>query len=259
MAAPVRPAVLICDWGSAEPPERLLRARERAYASRLTSERRREWVRSRLTACAALCWMTGAPPRDILPDASGRPTVRGARVPGTFVSLAHSGSVSVCAVGGLLTGAVGVDVEPVDSRNDVLLRRIATDEDLAAVRKLPPSVRATALVCAKESAFKAYRCGHQNLRMYQVGLGRNGRMCIGQANEKSRPLNLWLYAFGRYAVAVCARIHTTPRIQVVGVGALIRAVMWPAHHSASEPMPIHLDNANDASLAVKPLGLGEPV
>lgn len=259
MAVPVRPAVLICDWGSAEPPERLLRARERAYVSHLASERRREWARSRLTACAALCWMTGGPPRDILPDTSGRPVVRGARVPGTSVSLAHSGSVSVCAVGGLLTGAVGVDVEPVDARNDVLLRRIATDEDLAAVQKLPPDVRATALLCAKESAFKAYRCGPQNLRMYQVRLGRNGRMCIGQANDKSRPLHLWLSAFGGYAVAVCARTHATPRIHVVGVGALIRAVTWPARHAASEPMPTHLDNAHDASPAVKPLGLGEPV
>lgn len=242
MAALVRPAVLICDWGSADPPERLLGARERAYVSRLASERRREWARTRLTACAALCWTTGSPPYDILPDASGRPVVCGARVPGTFVSLAHSGSVSVCAVGGLLTGPVGVDVEPVDSDNSVLLRRIATDEDLAAVRELPPSVRATALVCAKESAFKAYRCGPQNLRMYQVRLGRNGRMRIGRSDDRTQPLNLWLSDFGSYVVAVCARTHATPRIQVLGVGGLIRAVMGTSHHSASEPMPIHRGN-----------------
>ncbi len=251
--APARPSVLICDWGSADPPERLLRARERAYVRGLASGRRREWARSRLTACAALCWTTGGPPRDILPDIAGRPVVRGARVPGTFVSLAHTGSVFVCAVGGLSTGAVGVDVEPVDSRNNVLLRRIATEDDLAAVQVLPPPVRATALVCAKESAFKAYRCGPRNLRMYQVGLGRNGRMGIGQVNDKSLPLNLWLSAFGGYAVAVCARTHATPRIRVVGVAGLFRAVMEPSHHSAAELVPVHLDNAYEAPPAVKPL------
>lgn len=257
MAVPVRPAVLICDWGSAKPPEGLLGAREREYASRLADERRREWVRSRLTARGALCWVTGSAPRDVLPDASGRPVVRGARVPGTFVSLAHSGSVSVCAVGGLLTGAVGVDVEPVDSRNNVLLRRVATDDDLAAVQELPPSVLSTALVCAKESAFKAYRCGPQNLRMYQVRSGRNGRMCIMQADHKRRALNLWLSVFGGYAVAVCARTHAAPRIQVVGVGGLIQAVMGHSLQSASEPMPILLDIMCEPPATVKSLGMGE--
>jgi phosphopantetheinyl transferase (holo-ACP synthase) len=158
-------------------------------------------------------------------------------------------------VGGLLTGAVGVDVEPVDTRNDVLLRRIATDEDLAAVRELPRSVQATALVCAKESAFKAYRCGPQNLRKYQIRLSRDGRMRIGQANGKSRPLNLWLSVVDGYAVAVCSRTHVTPRIQIVGVGGLIRAVMWPSHHSAALPgiasaenMPGTSDGVVDSSV-----------
>lgn len=253
-AVPVRPAVLICDWGSVEPPERLLGAGEREYASRLAGERRREWVRSRLTACAALCWVTGGRPRDVLPDASGRPVVRGARVPGTFVSLAHSGSVSVCAVGGLLTGAVGVDVEPVDSRNNVLLRRIATDDDLAAVQGLPPAVRSTVLVCAKESAYKAYRCGPQNLRVYSVRSDRNGRMCVGLADHKRRGLNLWLSDFGGYVVAVCARTRAMPRLQVVGAGP------DPCRHgnsprSASERMPIQLDNAYEAPARSRRWGL----
>lgn len=222
------PVVLACDWGAVEAAEHLLGARERAYAATLPDGRRREWARCRLTARAAVCWATGAPPRDILPDAAGRPIVLGARQRGTRVSLAHSGPVTACAVtacaaGGPCAGAVGVDVEPVDPGNDVLLDRIAAAGELGALGGLPPAHRATVLVCAKEAALKAYRHGPPGLRAYRIERGP-GRLAIGCPAGGRAPLGLWLFAFAGYRMAVCAPAAVAPRAFLVGPGALARTL-----------------------------------
>ncbi|CCK32370.1 hypothetical protein BN159_7991 [Streptomyces davaonensis JCM 4913] len=199
--------VLSCDWRSREAPEELLGRRERAQAAVLPGPaRRREWVRSRLTGKAALRLVTGERGVQILtaPDGAPSPTGRGASV-----SLSHTGSVAVCAA---MPGAepLGVDVEPVDPRNDVLLRRVLLPQEELAVPGGRPGLRSTACISCKEAAVKAFRRPSVRLRDYRLCRGAQGSVWVGVEGTDLPRLRVWRECSRGLLTAVCAPADARP-------------------------------------------------
>lgn len=199
--------VLSCDWRSREAPEELLGRRERAQALLLTGlARREEWVRSRLTAKAAVRLATGFAGTQILtaPDGAPRPTGRGASV-----SLSHTGTVAVCAA---MPGCepLGVDVEPVDPRNDVFLRRVLLPEEEAAVPCGRPGLRSTACISCKEAAVKAYRRPSLQLRDYRLCRGPQGSVWVDVDGTDLPRLRVWRECSRGLLTAVCAPSSARP-------------------------------------------------
>jgi 4'-phosphopantetheinyl transferase EntD len=176
-AQPCGPLVVTCDWRMHEVPDCLLSPREGAHARRLDGPRRREWVRGRLTARAAIVWAGGSPGTELLPDAAGVPVaVAAGTTHPVAVSLSHTRELVACAVLAGAPAAVGVDIEPVDRRNDVLLRRILAAGDWDVVRRIPAEVRSSVVVSAKESALKAHRGHSLSLRDYRLARREDGRL-----------------------------------------------------------------------------------
>jgi 4'-phosphopantetheinyl transferase EntD len=208
MTAPAAPAlVVLCDWRRVGAPERLLGPSERRWAAGLKGARRREWVRTRLTAKAAIGWFTGrdADPEDveIVSAHDGAPEVIGAAV---SVSLAHTGEISVCAVarGGT---SLGVDAERIDPRNDALRPRLTGPGEVIPIRSERPGAEATLLFTCKEAAFKAHRGATPVLRDYRVQAGRDGF----QVGLSDHEFVLWPSLTGKLALAFCQNRPEPPR------------------------------------------------
>ncbi|MDH6623213.1 4'-phosphopantetheinyl transferase EntD [Streptomyces sp. LBL] len=221
--------VVTCDWSGREAPETLLGGLERAHAARLTGPRRAEWVRTRLTAKAAVGWATGDRGAQILPDPDGAPRVLDAPS-GAAVSLSHSGDLAVCAVTRAgPASTLGVDVEPVDARNDVLLPRLLGPRDPLWTGPgrlpdpLPPGFVATVLAACKEAALKAYRRPSPALRHYRLGRGPDGGLWARADGSALGALRVrWSCQAGR-VIAVCAAGHRTPVYEVVSVDRVLAA------------------------------------
>lgn len=202
--------IVLCDWSRVAAPERLLGPRERHSAAGLEGARRHEWVRTRLTAKAAVRWFAGpaADPRgfELLSAPDGAPEPIGAAV---SISLAHTGNLSLCAVspGGT---AVGVDAERIDQDNDLVRRKVEGPRDLVPIRSTRPGAEATLLFACKEAAYKAYRGASPVLRDYRVSADRGG-FGIGLDRPGGRELTLWPALTGTLALAFCQDRPEPPR------------------------------------------------
>lgn len=162
--------LVLLSEGAAASPE-LLAPAERAILERFEAEkRRRDWLRGRLAARAAVQALLGSCPEGlaILADPSGAPLVQGA--PGVVVSLSHGHGRA--AAWALRDGLPGVDLEKVRPRPPGTLRFYLSPEEREWVatfegssepqpdRDGPPSPRdraAVVLWALKEAAFKALR------------------------------------------------------------------------------------------------------
>ncbi|QMU70698.1 4'-phosphopantetheinyl transferase superfamily protein [Streptacidiphilus sp. P02-A3a] len=223
-----------CDWAGVEVPERLLGDRERAHAAGLGGPRRVEWVRARLTAKAAVRWATGRADVQLLPAGPhGAPRVldrSGAAVPVT-VSLAHTAETSLCAVAAAGAGPwIGVDLEPVDPRNEVLLPRLLAAGDEAAVpRRGEPGQWATDLVTCKEAALKAYLAPSLRLRDYRLVRRPPGELWVLGPGPGLPDLRLWLRRWpgadgGVRVAALCAPAGGTFGLRRTTPAAVLRAL-----------------------------------
>ncbi len=222
--------VVSCDWAGRDAPEELLGERERAHAEGLTGARRAEWVRTRLTAKAAVHWATGDRRVQILPDPGGAPRVWGTPS-GAAVSLAHTGEVAACAV----TRAgpahpIGVDVEPVDARNDILLPRLlGPDEPSCAVPGTPPvplpsGFLATVLATCKEAALKAYRRPSPALRDYRLRRGPDGRLRVRAVGTSQHELSVWWSCRAGRVTAVCGIGRIPPVRRTVSAESVLASL-----------------------------------
>jgi 4'-phosphopantetheinyl transferase len=199
--------VLSCDWRSGEAPEELLGHRERAQAAVLPGPARRtEWVRSRLTAKAAVRLATGFAGPQILMAPDGAPRLAGQ---GASVSLSHTGTLAVCAA---MRGSapLGVDVEPVDPRNDVFLRRVLLPEEEPAVPSGRPGLRSTACISCKEAAVKAFRRPSLRLRDYRLCRGAQGSVWVDVDGTDLPRLRVWRECSRGLLTAVCAPATARP-------------------------------------------------
>ncbi|MCG0283809.1 4'-phosphopantetheinyl transferase superfamily protein [Streptomyces sp. PSAA01] len=203
--------VVTCDWTGRHAPESLLGEHERAQAGTFTGERRQEWVRTRLTAKAAVRWVTGARGAEVVADAHGAPQVRGLTAT-VSMSLSHTGALAVCAV--VRDGAshtVGVDVEPLDTRNAVLLPRllgVGESEDTFACRD--DGIRATVLVSCKEAALKAFRRPTPSLRDYRLWRCDRGLVWARPAGSGRAALRVWRSCRAGLVTAVCCSGDRAP-------------------------------------------------
>jgi 4'-phosphopantetheinyl transferase EntD len=197
-----RSTVVLCDWQGTEAPEAMLGPRERELAGGMSGTRRRQWIQTRLTAKAALGLLSWPTAVEILPDAVGAPCVAGPYATAVGLSLSHSGNLSACAVA-LGVVAVGVDVEPVDERNDMILRRVAHADDHVPIRSRRPGAEATLLFTCKESAFKTLRGSSPVLRDYRISRVPTG-LRVHLARASASELFLWPLLTSRLAIAFCS-------------------------------------------------------
>ncbi|MFB7867943.1 4'-phosphopantetheinyl transferase family protein [Streptomyces sp. NPDC056069] len=227
--APARVTVVHCDWAGRPAPETPLGPRERAHAARLDGARRAEWVRTRLTAKAALLRAGGPPDAEILPDPGGAPRLHDPS--GRWaLSLAHTGELTACAVS--RTGAaslVGVDVEPVDARNDILLPRLLGPDEPPRLGPgpRPPGLLATVLVAAKEAALKAYRRPSPALRAYRVRQDADGGLHVRVADAPYPALRVWWTCHAGLVTAVCAAGDRPPEQYAASADAVLTALAGP--------------------------------
>jgi len=126
------------------PPHDLLPAAERERAKRMRRPRdRRRWAASRWALRSVLARYLDRDPAAIELSLSehGKPTLDG--VTGLRFNLSHSGELVLIAVA--KGREVGVDIEQIDPRRDVLmlLERALDPPSAAAVRQAPPPARAT--------------------------------------------------------------------------------------------------------------------
>ncbi|RDG39809.1 hypothetical protein DVH02_01880 [Streptomyces corynorhini] len=187
--------------------------------------RRREWVRTRLTAKAAVRWATGYHGTEIVTDRDGAPRISGA--PGAVgVSLAHTGTLAACAVSrDGREGPLGVDIEPVDVRNAVLLPRLlAPGEPPDEWRELAPGLLATILVTCKEAALKAHRRPSPSLRDYRMWRCPRGRLWVRVAGSGHEDLRVWRSARAGLVTAVCVSGRRTPARRRVTPDHVLAAV-----------------------------------
>ncbi|MFF1871468.1 hypothetical protein [Streptomyces sp. CB03911] len=190
---------------------------------------RAEWVRTRLTAKAALRWATGEPGHEILTAADGAPVLR----PGpaaAAVSLAHTRELAVCAVTrGGPAGWLGVDVEPVDARNDILLRRLlGPGEQPPACPEPAPGLLATVLVACKEAALKAYRRPSPSLRDYRLHQHPDGRLGVRFTGGPGPGLRLrWTCRDGLVTALCTAGDEPPPQYRTVGADEVLTALGVP--------------------------------
>lgn len=214
--APGRVPVLVlsCDWRSCEAPEELLGIQEHAQAAALPGPaRRQEWVRTRLTAKAAVRLATGARNVQILTAEDGAPrpamAVATDHVVPMAVSLSHTGSFVVCAVMPERR-PLGVDVEPVDPLNDVFLRRVMRPEEETAVPRGRPGLQATACVTCKEAAVKAFGRPSLRLRDYRLSRGPQGSVWVSVDDTALPRLRVWRDCSRGLMTVVCAPATARP-------------------------------------------------
>ncbi|WP_329620740.1 hypothetical protein OG357_09460 [Streptomyces sp. NBC_01255] len=244
MSEGARVLVVSCDWSGRSAPAELLGSREQAYAGGLTGPRRAEWVRTRLTAKAAVHWATGDRGAQILPEPDGAPRVWDT-FSGAAVSLAHSREFAVGAVtGGAPAHPLGVDVEPVDARNDILLPRLLGPDEPPCVgpsragpgsrrEPLPPGFLATVLVACKEAALKAYRRPSPALRDYRLHRGPDGGLRVRAVDTPHGELRVWWSCRAGRVIAVCGTGRRSPEHRTVAADRVIAALVGDPDRTAA--------------------------
>ncbi len=189
--------VLIVDWTKAPPPVNLLTQRERGLAERWPAWRAAEFTRGRIAAKAAVLTATGTPPADVEilrdPDGAPAPAVRGHR-PLWRLSISHSGTVCAAAIGPQWT-TIGVDVQPRDSHDHALARRMCGPAD-----RIPPGTHPTVVVSCKEAAYKACRQSRLPLG-YALRFGKSGSITVWPP-QGAGPLFATVHPHGRMVVSV---------------------------------------------------------
>ena len=191
-----------------------LSARELAQLSAMRFAKRRvDWQLGRWTAKHAFAACFCLPDDRFLlakielrPASSGAPEVFFANKPAPAnISLSHREGVAVCAVA-LEGGALGCDLEMIETRSDAFLRDYFTIEEQAMVAQTPEDDRPRLLALlwsAKESALKALHVGlrldTRSVNVLPPMLGRprfrSENECIEQVASGEQPtesLDPWL-------------------------------------------------------------------
>ncbi|UQX04467.1 type I polyketide synthase [Streptomyces sp. RerS4] len=225
---------------------RYLGAAERAAYERLVPRARAPWLLGRIAAKDALrqlLWDGGAGP--VFPaevpvgnDAAGRPVPEGALARGFRLSIAHKDRVAVALAHP--SHSVGIDVEPVTTDPDALIRIALTPDELLLAEELAARdgaelpVALTALWCAKEAAAKA--CG--------TGLGGRPREWRVSEDAGSGGLRVRSPEGHPYAIRTATFPETEAATSATdtdpGTGTRPHLVAWTAHPAAPSPVPFHL-------------------
>lgn len=188
------------------------------------AKRRADWQLGRWTAKHAVAACLGPSDDhsllakiDLRPAASGAPEVFFANKPAPVtISLSHREGIAVCAIA-LESGALGCDLEMIETRSDAFLRDYFTVEEQELVAETPEDDRCrlvTLLWSAKESALKALGTGlridTRSVRVLPPSLGRrrtgSGEAGIREAAPGKQPtesLEPWLPLQVRCAQGQC--------------------------------------------------------
>ena len=149
----------------------LLSADEQTHCARfMVAKRRHDWLLGRWTAkhlvqsYLALTQSTllSLNQIEVLADDDGAPYARSGDRLLLSLSISHSGAYSFCAVCAQDAGAVGADVEQVETRDLSFVRTFFTEHENLAVEAAAASERdgtVTALWSAKEAVLKTLRMG----------------------------------------------------------------------------------------------------
>ncbi|MGW6685074.1 beta-ketoacyl synthase N-terminal-like domain-containing protein [Streptomyces sp. NPDC054961] len=218
---------------------RYLGAAERAVYERLAPRARSPWLLGRIAAKDALrqlLWDGGAGP--VFPaevpvgnDPAGRPLAEGPLAGGARLTIAHKDRIAVALAH--RAHPVGIDVEPVTTDPDALIRIALAPEELVLAERLAAHegtglpAALTALWCAKESAAKAAGTGLGGRpRDWRVsGEPGSGRLRVLSPDGHSSPIRTTLLA-------------DTPIDHVVA---------WTAHPADPSPVPFHLMETSHGS------------
>jgi len=143
-------------------PETLLHPQERAYYSRIPSQRRRQgYLLGRHAAKYALGAETFGPEVCIQAGAMGQPVLTGPDCGGRDISISHHDDLA-CAVAGPGTTPITLDLEAVDpAHTDAILAKTSKRERALCSLDFAgdPHEWATVLWTAKEALSKFLRCG----------------------------------------------------------------------------------------------------
>nr|WSX48415.1 polyketide synthase dehydratase domain-containing protein [Streptomyces sp. NBC_00974] len=232
-----------CRWTDPASQELVMRrylgAAERAAYERLTPRARSPWLLGRIAAKDALrqlLWDGGAGP--VFPaevpvgnDPAGRPLAEGPLAGGVRLTIAHKNRIAVALAH--RAHPVGIDVEPVTTDPDALVRialapgELGLAERLAAHEGTGLPAALTALWCAKESAAKA------------AGTGLGGRPRDWRVSGEP--------GSGRLRV-LSPDGHPFPiRTTLLADAPLDHVVAWTAHPADPSPVPFHLMETSHGS------------
>ncbi|MFD6966829.1 beta-ketoacyl synthase N-terminal-like domain-containing protein [Streptomyces sp. NPDC059949] len=211
---------------------RYLGAAERAAYERLSPRARAPWLLGRIAAKDALrglLWERGAGP--VFPvevpvgnDPAGRPLAEGPLTRGFRLSIAHKDRIAVALAHPTLP--VGIDVEPLTSDPDALIRIALGPDELRLAERLAARdgtglpAALTALWCAKEAAAKA------------EGSGLGGRPRDWRVAEDPDTGSLLVTSPDGHPYPI--------RTASADVPPLDHVVAWTAHPAAPSPVPFHL-------------------
>ncbi|MGW7437026.1 beta-ketoacyl synthase N-terminal-like domain-containing protein [Streptomyces sp. NPDC054849] len=239
---------------------RYLGVAERAAYERLSPRARAPWLLGRIAAKDALrglLWDGGAGP--VFPvevpvgnDPAGRPLAEGPLTRGFRLSIAHKDRIAVALAHPALP--VGIDVEPVTTDPDALIRialgpdELRLGERLAARDGTVLPAALTALWCAKEAAAKADGGGLGGRpRDWRVAEDPDtGFLSVTSPDGRPYPirttaLTLAPLALAPLAVTPLGTPASTPRTGTPPAGApLDHVVAWTAHPATPSPVPFHL-------------------
>lgn len=218
---------------------RYLGAAERTAYERLAPRARAPWLLGRIAAKDALrqlLWDGGAGP--VFPvevpvgnDKAGRPHAGGALAAGVRLTISHKDRIAVALAH--RTHPVGIDVEPVTTDPDALIRialapgELALAERLAAHEGTGLQAALTALWCAKEAAAKAAG----------TGLGGRPRDWRAAGDPGSGRLRVLSPDGHPYPV------RTTPLAEA----APVHIVAWTDGPATPSPVPFHLTETSHGS------------
>lgn len=213
--------LLITDWTDAPPPTDFLTPRERVLAEHWPTWRAAEFTRGRVTAKAAVLAATGTPPADVeilrAPNGAPEPLVQGHESPWRL-SISHSGAVCAAVVGPRAT-PIGVDVQPRDSRDRALARRLCGPAD-----RIPPGTDATVVVSCKEAAYKA--CGQSRLPLgYGLRFPNSRSITVcPPCGATCGPLFATVHSHGRMVVSVVSSTAVSPRVVIDSEWRMLRGL-----------------------------------
>lgn len=207
--------LVIADWTDVPVPQGLLTADEQALAAALPAWRTREFAAGRLTARAAAA-LAGRPAAGILRARDGAPACVPVAGGGPCsVSIAHTGNLAVAAAGPPAS-PLGVDVEPRDEANAILVPMISGPGD-----QVPPGTDPTLLFACKEAAYKACRGRCPVLSGYPVRMTGN---VITAACRRAPELRVRCWTAGTAIVTAAgpaAAFAREPRVERPPVPALL--------------------------------------
>ncbi|MEV7521390.1 beta-ketoacyl synthase N-terminal-like domain-containing protein [Streptomyces sp. NPDC091371] len=226
---------------------RYLGAAERAVYERLSPRARAPWLLGRIAAKDALrglLWEAGAGP--VFPvevpvgnDAAGRPLAEGPLTGGYRLSIAHKDRIAVALAHP--SRAVGIDVEPVTTDPDALVRIALGPDELRLAQRLAARdgtglpAALTALWCAKEAAAKAEGTGlggrPREWRVTEDAEDAANTGSTGSTGSADLGLLLVLSPGGRPYPVRTTLLHLAP---------LDHVVAWTADPAAPPTVPFQL-------------------